>query len=159
MNVNLDALRSQIEEDLKSRGMAVFRGFPRSSPEAPAVYWDTDSHPDHREFLAAAEAAGVRLMVIYTNEFTGDVLDDAEDRLDALPRDERREMEQRLRQIRGYIGFTCQIELSFDLPPRVYIFDLRTAWFDDLSDLLDQIDDAAEEDDEDPLGPGYFSKN
>jgi len=62
--------------------------------------------------------------------------------------------------MRSYIGFTCQIELSFDLAPRVYVFDLRTEWFDDLNDLLDRVDDAAHKSEGDsPLGGGYFSKN
>jgi hypothetical protein len=61
--------------------------------------------------------------------------------------------------MRGYSGFTCQIELSFDLAPRVYMFDLRTEWFEDLNEMIDQIDDACDErDDEEPMH-GYFSKN
>ena len=77
-----------------------------------------------------------------------------------LPNDERRTVEQRLREMRAYLGFTCQIELSFDLGPRIYVFDLHTDWFDDLNELLDRIDEAYEDEtDEDPLSGGYFSKN
>ena len=60
--------------------------------------------------------------------------------------------------MRRYDGYTCQIELSFDLPTRVYVFDLRTEWFQELSDMLDQIDQASEGP-ELPGPPGYFSKN
>jgi hypothetical protein len=67
-------------------------------------------------------------------------------------------MERRLREMRRYEGYTCQIELSFDLPPRIYVFDLRTEWFQELSDMLDQIDEASDEPDL-PGPSGYFSKN
>jgi hypothetical protein len=159
MNVNLETLREEIQAHLSSRGIAVFHGFPRGNEDQAGVYWDTNVHPDYREFVAAAEAAGARLMTMHTNQFTAAVLDDAEDRVNALPRDERREMEQSLRRLRGYIGFTCQIELSFDVAPRFYVFDVRTDWYDELNDMLDQLDTASEDADEDPLGGGYFSKN
>jgi len=89
------------------------------------------------------------------------VIDEAMERLNesGLERDDRRALEQRLREMRGYGGFTCQIELSFDVAPRVYVFDLRTDWFEDLNEMLHRIDEAREErDDEEPLH-GYFSKN
>ena len=69
----------------------------------------------------------------------------------------------RLRELRAYDGFTCAIELSFDENGRVFMFELRTDWYEEFSDLLDEIDSAiphAEDDepDEGPIG-GYFSKN
>ena len=91
-------------------------------------------------------------------------MEDALDHLSeasALDRDERRAIEMRLKEVREYSGFTCQIELSFDLAPRVYIFDLRTEWFDELNDLTDRIEDAYRQngDGSDALGGGYFSRN
>jgi len=160
MKLNLDSLRPEIQEYLESRGIAVFHGVPRGD-EAPAVYWNLETHPDYRTFLAAAEAAGVRIVTLYANEFDADVIDEAMERLNesGLERDDRRALEQRLREMRGYGGFTCQIELSFDVAPRVYVFDLRTDWFEDLNEMLHRIDEAREErDDEEPLH-GYFSKN
>ena len=75
-------------------------------------------------------------------------------------REDRRGLEKRLRELRAYAGFTCQIELSFDLAPRVYVFDLRTEWFEELSDLLDSIDDVFEENKSGEEPPsGYFSQN
>jgi hypothetical protein len=62
----------------------------------------------------------------------------------------------------AYEGFTCQIELSFDHAQRVYIFDLRTEWFDDLSELIERIQESFHDDDEgteSPLGGGYYSNN
>jgi hypothetical protein len=164
MKLNLETLRSEIQEYLESRGIVVFHGYPRSGEPSASVFWDTEHHPDYRMFLAAAEAAGARLVTLHAREFTGEMIDDAVERLEEsdLPRDEQRAIEMRLREMRGYAGFTCQIELSFDLGPRVYVFDLRTEWFDDLDDLLDRIDDAfggEDEEDEEPLGGGYYSKN
>ena len=163
MRLNLDTIRSEIQEYLEARGMVVFHGCARGNDHIAAVYWDTERHPDYRTFLAAAETAGVRLVALYANEFSDDLIEDALERLEesTLAREERRSMEARLREMRSYAGFTCQIEMSFDLASRVYIFDLRTEWFDDLDELLDRIDDALEEDenDEEPLGGGYFSKN
>ncbi len=100
-------------------------------------------------------------MTLHAHEFSEDVIDDALERLEAsgLPREERRTMEQRLREMRGYAGFTCQIELSFDLAPRTYVFELRTEWFDELDEILDEIDGASgEENEKGPLG-GYYSNN
>ena len=161
MRVNLDTVRSEIQEYLESRGIVVFHGCARAGEHAPAVYWDTERHSDYRMFLAAAEAAGVRVVTLYANEFSNEVVEDTLGRLEetALPREERRTVEAQLREMLGYAGFICQIELSFDVAPRVYVFDLRTEWFDELEELLDRIDDAVEEhDDEEPLG-GYYSKN
>jgi hypothetical protein len=159
MKLNLDTLRSEIQEYLGSRGIAVFHGFTRAQ-EIPAVFWDTAGHPDYRDFLAVAEKAGVRLVTMFVNEFSEELIEDAEQRLDALPRDGRREIETHLSHMRGYAGSVCQIELSFDLAPRVYIFDLHTDWYEDLNDVLDQIDEAEEDaPEENPLGGGYFSKN
>jgi hypothetical protein len=160
MKLNLDSMRSEIQEFLDSHGIAVFHGTPHGD-EVPAVYWNIERHPDYRTFLAAAEAAGVRMITLYANQFAVEVIDEAMDRLNesGMGREDRRALELRLREMRAYGGFTCQIELSFDLAPRVYLFDLRTEWFEDLNEMLHRIDDAREErDDEEPLH-GYFSKN
>ena len=155
-------MRTEIQAYLESRGLAVFHGFPRTFDDVAAVYWNTTDHADYREFLATAEAAGVKLVTLYANEFNETLIDDALDRLEDpdVPREDRRPIEKRLRELRAYAGFTCQIELSFDLAPRVYVFDLRTEWFEELSDLLDSIEDALEEEQfgEEPPS-GYFSQN
>jgi hypothetical protein len=160
MKLNLDSMRPEIQEYLESHGMVVFHCLSRGE-EDDAVYWNLKTHPDFRTFLATAEAAGVRMVTMCANEFDADVIDVAMERLNesGMGRDTRRPIEQRLREMRGYSGFTCQIELSFDLAPRVYMFDLRTEWFEDLNEMIDQIDDACDErDDEEPM-QGYFSKN
>ena len=59
-----------------------------------------------------------------------------------------------------YDGFTCALELSFDLGGLTYIFEVRTPWYSDLNDLLDELDimPEGEDEDDDPLS-GYYSKN
>lgn len=160
MKLNLDSVRAEIEEYLEQHGMAVFHAFPGIDEEAPVVQWDTEHYPDYRTFLAVAESAGVKVVAVHANEFHDDVLDETQKRLDesALAGSERTAMERRLREMRRYDGYTCQIELSFDLAPRTYVFDLRTEWFQELSDMLDQIDEASDGP-ELPGPPGYFSKN
>jgi hypothetical protein len=161
MKLNLDTLRSEIQDYVESRGMVVFHGSPREGGDPPSVYWDTKGHPDYHAFLGAAESAGVRLVTLWANDFSDDLIEDALERLQTsgIPREESRTLRTHLTEMRAYAGFICQIELSFDLGPRVYIFDLRTEWFDDLNDLLDRIDATFDADDEDALGGGYFSKN
>jgi hypothetical protein len=154
-------MRAEIQEYLESRGLAVFHGFPRTFDNVSAVYWNTADHDDYRDFLKAAEAAGVKLVTLYANEFDENLIDDALEHIDdpALPRDERRGLEKRLRELRAFAGFTCQIELSFDLAPRVYVFDLRTEWFEELNDLLHAIDDAFDDKPAEEPPTGYFSQN
>lgn len=162
MRINLDTLRTEIGEHLAAQKLVVFHSFPRSGELLPAVYWDTGTHPDYREFITAAEAAGAKVITFFVREFSQDLVEDAWERMEEaeLEREERRAIEMRLRECSGFTGFTCQIELSFDAGPRVYIFDLRTDWFEDISDLLDRIDEARRDpqDDPGPTGP-YFSKN
>ena len=164
MRPNLDNLRHEIEQHLESRGVAVFRSYPRGDSERSltgAVYWDSENHPDYREFVEAAYAAGARLVTLYAREFTSDMIESALGQVSEaeLDRDERRAVDARLHEIRAYEGFTCQIELSFDHAQRTYVFDLRTEWFDELNDLLEQLEDSyQDEGDENPLS-GYYSNN
>jgi hypothetical protein len=164
MRPNLNTLRGEIQEYLDSRNMVVFRSYPRSEPEnqvRDAVYWDSEQHPDYRQFIEAAAAAGARLVTVHTREFTPDILDRALEHLSDsdLERDERRALEIRLNELRAYEGFTCQIELSFDHAQRTYIFDIRTDWFEELNDLVEHMEDFPDdEEDENPLG-GYYSNN
>ena len=164
MRPNLDTLRHEIEQHLESRGLAVFRSHPRTDSEsslAGAVYWDSENHPDYREFVEAACAAGVRLLTLYARELTSDVIENALAQLSDtnLERDERRALDARLNEIQAYEGFTCQIELSFDHAQRTYVFEVRTEWFDELDDLVERIEySCQDEGDENPLS-GYYSNN
>jgi hypothetical protein len=164
MRPNLDTLSREIQQHLDSRGMAVFRSYPRAELESSltgAVYWDLENYPDYREFVEAAWAAGVRMVCLYAREFTPEMVENALAHLSDtdLERDERRALDARLNEMRAYEGFTCQIELSFDHAQRTYVFEVRTEWFDELNDLMERIDEAyQDEGDENPLS-GYYSNN
>lgn len=162
---NLDTLKGEIENYLEEQGFTIFRGFPRMLDTLPLVYWDCDRYPDYKAFLTTAKAAAVPLIVYHQHEFSAEQVDDALERLQEseLPRDEQRSMERRLKELRVYEGFTCALELSFDFQGRIYIFDLRTEWYDELTDLLDELHmlgaPGEEDDNDDTPMSGYFSQN
>lgn len=163
MKPNLDVLRPEIEMYLEESGVAVFYGYSRSLESAPAVYWDCEQFPDYRLFVQAARAAGAKLMVFHQREFFSEQVDEALEKLHTceLPPQEARQLEERLNELRAYEGSVCAIELSFDHEGRVYLFDLRTEWYDEFSEIQDEIHllvpDPDEEDDS-PIS-GYFSRN
>jgi hypothetical protein len=168
MQLNLNSLRAQIEEHLKSLGMIAFPSLPRVGDIGATIYWDTARFPDFKDFLTAAETAGAKIVTLFARELEDGLIDDTLVQVEAIDmdRDERRSIEKRIKEMRAYVGFTCEIELAFDLGPRVYMFDLQTEWFSDLNDLIDQIEeiyDVEDEDDNDeddmPLRGGYFPKN
>ena len=165
MRPNLDTLHREIEQHLESRGLAVFRSYPRADSDSQlmgAVFWDWERHPDYREFVETACAAGVRLVTLFAREFSSDVVETALERLAEadLERDEKRALGTRLSEIQAYEGFTCQIELCFDHAQRTYVFEVRTGWFDELNELVERIEYSFqdEEEDENPLS-GYYSNN
>jgi len=163
MKPNLDTLKSEIEEYLEESGLAVFYGCSRVLESIPAVYWDCDQYPDYRLFVKAAQTAGVKVIVFHQHEFSADQVDDALEQLATcdMPRDEYHELERRLHELRIYDGFICAIELSFDHEGRVFLFDLRADWYEEFSEVLDEIEvmDTESDDDDDQTMGGYFSKN
>lgn len=161
MKPNLDTLKTEIEQYLEESGLAVFYGYSRALESAPTVYWDCDQYPDYKRFVQAARTAGARVMVFHQRTFMSEQVDDALEQLGAcgLAREEYREFEQRLSVMRGYDGFVCAIELSFDHEGRVFLFDLRTEWYDELTEILDEMQTLTSDAEDDPTMGGYFSKN
>lgn len=164
MSLDLDALRTEIAEYLEANAFVTFHGLSRLLDAMPIVYWDCERRPDFREFLAVAHQLEARLVVYHQREFTPEHLDEVLARLQEandLPREKRRGMERRLREMRSYEGFTCALELSFEHHDSVYLFDLRTDWYKELSDIIEELDDHLPDDEEDDPGGmgGYFSRN
>jgi hypothetical protein len=163
MKPNLDTLKTEIEHYLEETGMAVFYGYSRGLDSMQGVYWDCDQYPDYRLFVKAAQTAGVKMIVFHQREFSADQLDEALEQLAGcdMPREEYHELEGRLNDMRAYNGLVCAVELSFDYDGRVFLFDLRTDWYEDLSEILDEIQimDAESDNDDDTPISGYFSKN
>lgn len=164
MKPNLDILKPEIELYLEEAGLAVYYGYSRPLEGEAAVYWDTEQYPDYRQFVQTARAAGAKLVVFHQREFLSEHIDEALEQLRAceLPAQESRQLEERLADLRAYEGSICAIELSFDHEGCVYLFDLRTEWFDEFSEILDEIQllvpDPDDSDGESPIG-GYFSRN
>jgi hypothetical protein len=163
MKPNLDVLRPEIQLYLEESGLAVFYGYSRTLESAPAVHWDCDQFPDYRLFVQAARAAGAKLMVFHQREFFSEQIEETLEKLHAceLAPQEARQLEERLNHLRAYEGSVCAIELSFDHEGRVYLFDLRTEWYDEFSEIQDEIHLLVPDPDEDDDSPisGYFSRN
>jgi hypothetical protein len=160
---NLDVLKPEIELYLEEMELAVFYGYSRRLDEGPAVHWDCDQYPDYRLFLQSARAAGAKVIVFHQREFFSDQVDDALERLSAaeLPPQESRHFEERLSDLRAHEGSVCAIELSFDQQGCAFMFDLRTEWYDEFSDIVDEIrllTTEPNEGDDSPIS-GYFSRN
>jgi hypothetical protein len=164
MKPNLDELKAEIPQQIESRGLTLFPGFSRVMDQVAMVFWNSKKNPDYHEFLDAAQKTGAKVIVFYDREFAAELIEDALEHLEEaeLSREEQRSYERRLREMRVYDGFTCAIELSFDLNGVAYLFELRTDWYEELTEILDDIEASIPDDDEDDddahLG-GYFSKN
>jgi hypothetical protein len=163
MNLNLDTLRTEILEYLEAEGFVIFQGYSRLAETDSFVAWDVDRLPDFKTFLSAAKNAGVRLIVFHYRQFSSAHLEDGTERLEEseLGVEERRSAERRLRELSEYEGFTCAIELSFDYQGRVYLFSVRSDWYDEYLDLLEDLDASLPDEDghEDDSMGGYYSKN
>jgi hypothetical protein len=162
MALDLETLRTEMQTHLQEFGIPVFYGYHRLLDTAAQVSWDTEGHPDFREFLETGRLAGAPLIVFNYQSFSLDQIDDALDQLEEsdFTREEKRNYETRLRQLQAYEGFTCSVQLSFTLDSRLYIFELNTDWYQALAEIVNELDVATEESDEEqgPIG-GYFSNN
>jgi hypothetical protein len=165
MKLNLDSLKTEIITYLQTNGFVVFHAFSRKLEEVPEVEWDSARFPDYKMFVETASAVGTKLMVLHHREFNQEVVTRALEELPEANIDfpDQKQLEQRLRELKMYDGFTCVIELSFDFKGVLYIFELRTEWYNELTQLLDELDIRNEidldEDEDSPYGGGYYSKN
>ena len=164
MDLNLDTLKHEVLEYLDTAGFAVFHGHPGGLEGPPVVLWDTGHHPDFRMFLEVARKAGINLVVFGTREFEAADIDDLLAQLDdcELTREERRDYESRLRELRIFEGVTCSLDLAFDHHSRLYVYEVQPDWYEDFLGVEDEIvsrmADEEQMDEGDSL-PGYFSKN
>jgi hypothetical protein len=165
VDLNLDTLKRDILSYLEGAGFAIFRGSPGGLDGLPVVLWDSGNYPDYQMFLDAAQKCGCKLIVFASREFeASDTAELAEQIEDCdFTREEQREYQKRLRDLRGHEGVTCSIELGFDYNSRLYVYQAHPDWYEEYMALEDEIgvrysgDDEADDDD-DSLG-GYFSKN
>lgn len=164
MKLNLDTLRTEMDAYLKDSGFIVFYGMSRSVEDVPEVDWDTGQYPDYRMFLDVASQLGAKLVVMHHRQFNATIIDRALAELQAatFEYDDQRHFENRLRELNMYDGFTCALELSFDHGGTMYMYELRTDWYNELNEILDQLDigsDRDNGDENDGTFGGYYSKN
>ena len=164
MDINLDTLKREILDYLEAGEFAVFHGSPGGLEGLPMVIWDVQKHPDYQMFLDVARKSGAKLVIFAAREFEIAELDELVDQIEDcdLARDEQREYESRLRDLRAYEGVTCSLELAFDYDSRLYVYEVQPDWYEEFLTLEEEISsrfaDENDGDAGDSLG-GYFSKN
>jgi hypothetical protein len=161
VDVNLDTLKGEILEYLEAGGFAVFQSTPGGLEGMPMVVWNADGFPDYQMFLETAKAVEVRMILFATSEFAVEELDVALEELEScdMDRDERRDLETRLNDLRPFAGVTCSLELAYDYQSRYYVYEIRPDWYDDFLSISDEIDAHMPTADDGSLPGGYFSKN
>lgn len=165
MPIDLEKTRGEIEAYLAEKHIPVFFGYDHMMESLIHVSWDTEKHPDFRDFIAVASDSGAKLVVFHLESFSESSIDEALDQLELcdFSREEKRGYEKRLKALQGYDGFTSLISLSFTADGRVYHFELHSEWHDTLEDIWMELDAASGEgaDEESGDGPvsGYFSNN
>ncbi len=162
MDLNLDTLKREILDYLEASGFAVFHSSPGNMEGMPAVLWDTERFPDFHAFLDVARKTGTAIVLFATSEFDAEEIDAVMAQLEDcdFTREERREYESRLREMRIFAGVTCTLELAFDYNSRLHIYEVQPDWYEEFLGIEDEISAMAmdEDMDNDSLG-GYFSKN
>ena len=168
MQPDLDKLKTQLPAEIESRGFVVFHGQSRAELDSGVVFWDTAQQPNYSAFLDSAQKLNIKVLVLNTRALEKAALDDVQEELDAfeLPREERRELERRLKALRPYCGFTGTIELSFDYTGIVYIFELRSEFMNELLAIMSELDNGLYppaggfgDEEPDPGPGGFFSRN
>jgi len=164
MDLNLDTLKQEILEYLEHSEFAIFRSAPGGLESLPLVLWDSDTFPDYQMFLEAARKTGAKMILFASRQFSSPEIDEAVEELDEcdLSREERRDLETRLRELRVHEGVTCSLELAFDHHARMYVYEVRPDWYDEFLSIGDEIAvhlPGGETEQEDDGSFGYFSNN
>lgn len=166
MKQNLDSLKTEILAYLQGKGLGIFHGFVADMQDQRLVLWDVEDQPDYHGFVDCALQAGVKILVVNSRAFRRDMVEDALVQVEDadLPREEQRAIERRLKELRPFEGFTCVVELAFEHQGRIYVYDLRTEWYEELLEIQDRLDSAlpdieGEDDQGDSSMGGYFSRN
>lgn len=163
MAIDLETLTAEIESYIQEVGIPVFYGHSRMLDLPVQVYWDIERRPDFRQFVDTGRMAGAKLIVFAHETFSLDEIDEALDELEdsRIGWEEKHTFEKRIRDLQAYEGFTCALELSFEIEGSVYVFQMRTEWYETLKDILTELEatSALEGDEDQGPMPGYFSKN
>ena len=161
MRQDIDLLLEEVERALAERQFTIFRGQQRGPELRPQLEWDVESHPDFREFLAVAEAIGVRLVVLHLDKLDTGFVESTLERLEQseLPAAQRRQYQRDIERLRAYEGFACSLQISFDYDGLTYLYEVYTMWYSELLDIADDIDAALEDQALNPPDGPFFSQN
>jgi len=168
MDLNLDALKDDILRFLGASEFAVFRGHAGALDDLPVVTWDSESFPDYRMFLDAAQRSGEKVVIFIAAAFDEEDIADVEAdvALSGLDREHVRSIEQRLQRFRPYIGKTCFIQIAFDHRGRLYVYEMQPDWYSEYLELTDELDvmlphdhEHEDADDDDETLGGFYSNN
>lgn len=166
MDINLEALKSEILDYLEKSDFGIFRSHPGGLEESKIITWDTDRFPDYRQFLEAATKAGEHMVLFACRELAEEEITDVTEELDELEleRDERRDLERPIKNAKRHVGETCAIELAFGHNSYLYVYEARPDWYEEFLDACEEVTsifpvgDEIEDEGTEGLG-GYYSKN
>lgn len=167
MDLNLEALKGEILDYLEGTDFAVFHSHAGGLDGLPLVTWDTERYPDYRVFLDVARKVGQKLILFASREMDAVEIDEVVEELEDsdLTREERLDLEGRLRAARRHVGSTCALEIAFDYNSHLYVYEARPGWYEDFLDACDEIhavlpgaDEDEEQDGSHGLG-GFYSNN
>lgn len=164
MDLNLDTLKQEILGYLEHSEFAIFRSAPGGLEGLPMVLWDSERYPDYQMFLETARKTGAKLILFAAREFESSEIDESIEQLEDcdLSREERRGLEDRLRELRVHEGVTCSLELAFDHHARMYVYEVRPDWYEEFLNIGDEISvhlPGGDDGEDDDGSFGYFSKN
>ena len=105
------------------------------------ITWDSERFPDYRAFLDVARKAGEKLIMFASRELAEDEIDDALEQLEEieLTREERRDLEGRIRGAKRHLGAVCSLELAFDHHSHLYVYEARPDWYEEFLDACEEI--------------------
>ena len=141
MDLNLDTLKQDMLGHLERSEFAVFRSEAGGLDNLPTVLWDVERYPDYQMFLETARKSGAKMILFASREFGVDELDDLKEQLDEIdmPREERREVDRQLLDLRVHDGVTCEIELAFAHQSWMYVYSAQPDWYVQFQDLSEEI--------------------
>lgn len=161
MEKNLERLASDIEKFLHAESFIVYHCMSRMNESRQIVFWDQERQPDVQRFLECAQQVGVRLVHFHERSFDAgqremalEILEEAD-----MTREERRDMERRIQAMSKYEGKLCAVELSFDFEGRIYMYAVETDWFAEWESILDELEAAGPEVEDDESYGGFYSNN
>lgn len=139
-------------------------------PNHRTVWWNSDLQPDYRQFIAAAKAAGAKVILYFDQDLTEESIEEAEQALELarVEPEEYREYARAIGEFRSWIGFTCRVAIGFASEGMFYFYDLESDWYSNMLDMVEELRlsaypfDGSDDDDEPggnpPMG-NYYSNN